>query len=222
MTPRSKPVRAQHRSHTTFTPAGGRARSGWFSRFIGHILHDPARAVAMSLLLTALASVVINALYLQPVRHPAPVFEVPANAMPQDTQSEPAPAQVPVPVARSSAFSTAMPPIDDAALPATGFSEPPSTPSAVTAAATAVQKPDQIGDLITNSTAKPPAPSPTVLNAQRALAKLGYSVRPDGINGGSTRQAVERFERDNRLPVKGDLTPKIRRELSIATGIVIE
>ena len=218
MTPRSKPVRAQHRSHTTFTSAGGRARSGWFSRFIGHILHDPARAVAMSLLLTALASVVINALYLQPVHHPAPVFEVPANAMPQDTQSEPAPAQVPVPVARSSAFSTAMPPMDDAALPATGFSEPPSAPSATTA----VQTPDQIGDLITNATAKPPAPSPTVLNAQRALTKLGYAVRPDGINGGSTRQAVERFERDNRLPVKGDLTPKIRRELSIATGIVIE
>lgn len=218
MTPRSKPVRAQQKGQNGFTPAGGRARSGWLNRFAGYILHDPARTVAMSLLLTALASVAINALYLQPVHHPAPVFEVPANAMPQDTQPEPAPAQVPVPVARSTAFSTAVQPMDDRALPATGFSEPPSTPSAATGA----QKPDMIADLITSSASKPPAPSPTVLNAQRALAKLGYSIRPDGINGGSTRQAVERFERDNRLPVKGDLTPKIRRELSIATGIVIE
>ena len=61
----------------------------------------------------------------------------------------------------------------------------------------------------------------TVLAGQRALARLGYSVKVDGLMGSGTRQAIERFEQDRRLPVTGELNARTIRELSAASGIVV-
>jgi len=41
-----------------------------------------------------------------------------------------------------------------------------------------------------------------------ALAKLGYALHQDGVYGGTTRQAIEKFERSNGLPVKGELSQR--------------
>ena len=62
----------------------------------------------------------------------------------------------------------------------------------------------------------------TVETAQRALAKLGYRVKADGEFGGATRQAIEKFERDNGFPVHGDLSAKVKRELSARSGLSVE
>jgi peptidoglycan hydrolase-like protein with peptidoglycan-binding domain len=40
--------------------------------------------------------------------------------------------------------------------------------------------------------------------------------------GPGTRQAIERFERDRRLPVTGEFTPRTVRELTAASGISVE
>ena len=62
-----------------------------------------------------------------------------------------------------------------------------------------------------------------VAAAQRALAKLDYlSSKPDGVLGPATRQAIERFEREHRLPVTGDLGPRTARELAATSGIPVE
>jgi peptidoglycan hydrolase-like protein with peptidoglycan-binding domain len=53
-----------------------------------------------------------------------------------------------------------------------------------------------------------------VLYAQRALLKLGYVVRSDGVLSGATRQALEKFEGDAGLPVKGRITPKLLQQLA--------
>jgi hypothetical protein len=58
------------------------------------------------------------------------------------------------------------------------------------------------------------APSQSVASVQRALQRLGYVVKPDGVMGGGTRQAIEKFERDNGLPAKGELTAKIAKLLA--------
>lgn len=58
-----------------------------------------------------------------------------------------------------------------------------------------------------------------VLLGQRALAKLGYGVKPDGIMGSETRQAIERFERDRRLPVTGEFGSRTLRELASLSGL---
>lgn len=53
-----------------------------------------------------------------------------------------------------------------------------------------------------------------VVSAQRALQRLGYVVKPDGVVNAGTKQAIEKFERDNGLPAKGELTPKIAKLLA--------
>jgi hypothetical protein len=53
-----------------------------------------------------------------------------------------------------------------------------------------------------------------VLYAQRSLLKLGYVVRPDGVLSSATRQALQKFERDSGLPAKGQVTPKLLRQLA--------
>jgi hypothetical protein len=55
------------------------------------------------------------------------------------------------------------------------------------------------------------APSADVAAAQRALQRLGYVVKPDGAMSAGTRQAIERFERENGLSAKGELTPKVAK-----------
>lgn len=62
----------------------------------------------------------------------------------------------------------------------------------------------------------------TVLAGQRALARLGYSVKVDGVIGSGTRQAIERFEQDRRLPVTGEFNARTVRELSAASGITVQ
>ncbi len=53
-----------------------------------------------------------------------------------------------------------------------------------------------------------------MLAAQRALVKLGYVLNPDGVAGAATRQAIERYERERGLAVRGDVTPALMRQLS--------
>ena len=62
----------------------------------------------------------------------------------------------------------------------------------------------------------------SVIFAQRALAKLGYALHQDGVYGGTTRQAIEKFERSNGLPVKGELSPKILRLLGARAGVAFK
>jgi peptidoglycan hydrolase-like protein with peptidoglycan-binding domain len=71
---------------------------------------------------------------------------------------------------------------------------------------------DPIGELI--------APSPRrVLAVQRALADYGYGpLKPNGTLGAETRAAIEKFERDRKLPVTGQISDRLVRELAAATG----
>ena len=60
---------------------------------------------------------------------------------------------------------------------------------------------------------------PTVAKAQRALVKLGYGpLKADGLMGASTRAAIEKFERDRKLPVKGEPSTRTFRELATRAG----
>ncbi len=61
-----------------------------------------------------------------------------------------------------------------------------------------------------------------VLAAQRALVRIGHGVKADGVFGEETRAAIERFERERRIPVTRDLSPRTLRELAAASGIRME
>ncbi|WP_342151738.1 peptidoglycan-binding domain-containing protein [Methylorubrum sp. SB2] len=63
----------------------------------------------------------------------------------------------------------------------------------------------------------PLKPDPAVARAQRALVKLGYGpLKDDGLMGPGTKAAIERFERDRKLPVKGEAAGRTLRELTTA------
>lgn len=60
-----------------------------------------------------------------------------------------------------------------------------------------------------------PKPDPSVIRVQRALAKLGYGpLKDDGLMGPGTKAAIERFERDRKLPVKGEAAGPTLRALT--------
>jgi hypothetical protein len=84
---------------------------------------------------------------------------------------------------------------------------------------------DPIAALIGPSSSSSAAPSEAdktrVQSAQRALIKLGFVLKADGMMGTSTRQAIEKFERDRNIAVTGELTPKTIKELSTQSHIAI-
>jgi peptidoglycan hydrolase-like protein with peptidoglycan-binding domain len=68
-----------------------------------------------------------------------------------------------------------------------------------------------------------PASSRRVLALQRALADYGYGqLKPSGIMDAETQAAIERFERERRLPVTGQPSERVVRELSAMTGRALE
>jgi hypothetical protein len=67
--------------------------------------------------------------------------------------------------------------------------------------------------------AQAPTPSKRVIAMQRALAQFGYGqIKATGIVDGDTRAAIERFEREHRLPVTGQPSDRLARELAAMTG----
>ncbi|HSI42438.1 MAG TPA: peptidoglycan-binding domain-containing protein, partial [Xanthobacteraceae bacterium] len=73
---------------------------------------------------------------------------------------------------------------------------------------------------------RPPAElpaSPRLMSVQKALAKIGYGpVRIDGRDSAATRAAIERFERDRRLPVTGTVSDRLLRELTAVSGLAVQ
>jgi peptidoglycan hydrolase-like protein with peptidoglycan-binding domain len=76
-------------------------------------------------------------------------------------------------------------------------------------------KPDPIGDMI--------APSKQVIAVQRALSEFGYGqIKPTGIVDPETQSAIQKFERERKLPVTGQLSHRVVRELASITGRPLE
>jgi peptidoglycan hydrolase-like protein with peptidoglycan-binding domain len=85
-----------------------------------------------------------------------------------------------------------------------------ATKTAVASAAGAGRN-DAIADII--------SPSRRVIALQRALAQYGYGqIKPTGIVDAETRAAIEKFERERKLPVTGQPSDRVTRELAGLTG----
>lgn len=62
-----------------------------------------------------------------------------------------------------------------------------------------------------------------VIGVQRTLASYGYGpVRINGQHDAETRAAVERFEKSRDLPVTGEVSERLVRELAAFTGTPLE
>lgn len=204
------------------------------------ILTHPRETLAALVLVAAAGAITVNALGLQRGRHPAPLFsprslEQPAQApippaRPAQTQA-PAPGVLPAaPAAVAPAVAPPARPPKASASPIAELIRTGEAPPRPAAAASADAKPsrDGIGDLIRAGDAGPRPPANVgepgrVAAAQRALIKLGYGpLKADGVMGAGTRQALERFEKDRRLPVTGELAARTVRDLAAHSGIAVE
>ncbi len=68
-----------------------------------------------------------------------------------------------------------------------------------------------------------PTPSKRILAVQRVLADFGYGqIKPTGVLDGETRVAIEKFEREHGLPVTGQMSDVLVRELAAMTGRPLE
>ena len=88
-------------------------------------------------------------------------------------------------------------------------------PTKAEAVAPKAARPDPIAELI--------APSARVIAVQRALNDFGYGpVKGTGNYGTETIAAIQKFERDRKLPVTGQISPRLLRELAALTGRPLE
>jgi peptidoglycan hydrolase-like protein with peptidoglycan-binding domain len=67
------------------------------------------------------------------------------------------------------------------------------------------------------------APSKRVTAIQRALSDFGYGqIKPTGQFDPATKAAIEKFERDRKLPIDGQISDRLVRELAATTGRPLE
>lgn len=195
----------------------------WFRR---RFLRRPGSTMGLIAALLIGGFITINAVALQTERHPAPMFTTKV-----EEHRATAPEAVPVPPARPQAAE-----LQPAPAPARPQRQAAREAEAVkpAVAAPAANQRDQMNSLFRNASGNsvanpPPATEPVkeaserIMQVQRALNKLGYGpLKPDGNYGAASRQALERFEADRKLAVRGEPMGRTLRELARASGLVIE
>jgi len=146
-------------------------------------------AVAFMVAACATVAILVNALFLQTGPHPAPLFKTSLSV-----------------VAPAEATSTVAVP---RARPPEAVLAKAEVPKAAPAAAPA--RNDAIADMLT--------PSKRVMALQRVLAQFGYGqIKPSGIVDAETRAAIEKFERERKLPITGQPSERLTQELVVVTG----
>lgn len=187
----------------------------------------PLRILALVVAAGVLVGIGLNATLFQTARHPAPFFaaEKQAQTQPQKPVA-PTPAPRPADLGASEAKKPA------AAQQQARAADPARKGDQIGAllrgepAADAQRKSDPIAALLRGEEgpspqAKEQQATARVAAAQRALQKVGYVVKPDGVFGSTTRVALEKFERDRGLPVTGQLSGRTVKQLAAQSGVAI-
>jgi hypothetical protein len=201
---------------------------------LAFVVRRPGRLFGGLLFAAIAAFISVNALTMQPAPHPAPLFgkgerdAAARQTAPTGRSVESAPrrytTQPAVPGSAAAPRAPAAPmTIDDVLAPV-----PPSRPGTQdrSVSETSSIPRDPIGELIRSGSpqvAIAPEPDLRLMAAQRALTKLGYGpLTDDGLFGPMTRNAIERFEREQGLEVTGLLVPQTIRALSVRSGVDID
>jgi hypothetical protein len=200
------------------------------------LLHSPKDTLAGLVAVAAITAIVANALFLQTGRHPAPMFGTVINL--------PAPSSLPLsnPLPRPRPVGADTSPLEPRATefraepkPAERAEKPPEKP--VDATASTPRSGDPMTNLVKQtisaspSVARPPAPIPVqqgpaarrIAGVQRALSEYGYgNLKITGAMGAETQSAIQKFEREHKMQVTGQLSDRLLRELGAAIGHPVE
>jgi Putative peptidoglycan binding domain len=197
------------------------------------LLHSPKDTVAGAIAFVAVSAIIGNALFMQAGRHPSPMFggsvgmptaSTPASPLPRPRpiEADARPPETKSPDVRPSELRPV-----EARAPDSRPAEPANpvkatgTPSAAPASVLRPPAPipstrnDPVSDLITSSH--------RVASVQRALTEYGYGqLKPTGTVGSDTQVAIQKFERDRKLPVTGQMSDRLVHELTAMTGRPID
>lgn len=195
------------------TVSGETRRGGWAARFAvvlaaaAFCKRHPGEVLGVLLAAGAAGAVSLNALGSQTGRHPAPILAN-MNTRPAVAQASKKPV----------ADRAGERPVADAKPVTEARTDPPRPPARDGIAdLLKASEPARPGD--TTASVTPKAEDP-VIKAQRALVKLGYGpLETDGVLGAGTRAAIARFEKDRKLPVKGEPAGRTLRELATRAGL---
>ena len=173
------------------------------------LLHSPKDMIAGVLAFAAVSAIITNALFLQAGRHPSPMFgSVVALSATGSVSASPLPRPRPVDAMTRPAEPSPADP-------------KPAEPKAA----------DTLANLVKSSSAPAVAPSNTaqaagsrrVAAVQRALTEYGYGqLKPTGTVGSDTQAAIQKFERERKIPVTGQVSDRLVRELAAVTGRPVE
>ena len=190
------------------------------------LLHSPKDMIAGVLAFAAVSAIIANALFLQAGRHPSPMFGSvvaisPAGSTPASLLPRPRPGDAATRAADASSSEPkpAEPKAADAManlVKSTGA--PAAPPSNIARPPAAIPASPH-----SETTANPAAASRRVVAVQRALTEYGYGqLKPTGTIGSDTQAAIQKFERERRIPVTGQVSDRLVHELTTVIGRPIE
>ena len=198
------------------------------------LLHSPKDMVAGALAFAAVTAIVANALFLQAGRHPAPLFGT-VVTMPPVALTSANPLPRPRPVEADASISepkSAEPKAADPKVADPKAADPKAADpmanlvkatSAAPAVPSAVPRPPASIPGSTGSDAVAGAGLRRVAAVQRTLTEYGYGqLKPTGTVGSDTQAAIQKFERARKLPVTGQMSDRLVRELAAMIGHPID
>jgi hypothetical protein len=199
-------------------------------------LHSPKDVVAGAIALAAVIAIITNALFLQAGRHPAPMFgsvtilpavaSVPGNPLPRPrpVEADVALAEVKPADPRTTDSRTADPKTTDSRI-ADPLASLVKTTSAVQATSANIPRPPMAVPVSSRVDSVPASGvgSHRVAAVQRALTEYGYGqLKPTGVAGSDTQAAILKFEKARKLPVTGQVSDRLVRELAAMIGHPVE
>src|ERR1700724_544957 len=213
-------------------------------------MSSPKNMVAALRAFAATSAIIANALFLQTGPHPAPMFGS-VVMIPQASSTVASPLPRPRPADADALLSEsrlAETRISEPRFPESRVVEPRPVESKPTEFRTAESKTvePKAADPLTNLVKTPgagapgywtvppppapipPAPGPTVGSrrvaaVQRALTEYGYGqLKPTGTIGPETQAAIQKLERERKLPMTGQVSDRLVHELSTVIGRPVE
>jgi hypothetical protein len=193
------------------------------------LLHSPKDTVAGVLASVAAGAVITNALFLQAGPHPAPMFgstvvNLAATPAASSLLPRPRPAEADVSGAaeranesRNSEMKAAESKTGDPLASLVKATTPSSQPTTTASLSSSPNTPRSPTQILQTSAAR------RVAAVQRTLTEYGYGqLKATGTMGPDTQVAIQKFERERKLPVTGNVSDRLVRELGTMIGHPID
>ena len=213
------------------------------------LLRNPKDMIAGLLAFAAVSAIITNALFLQAGRHPAPMFGssvvIPGTALPgANPLPRPRPAEAAAALLEPGPIEIR--PAESRATESRPSESKPSESKVADPKSADPKSADPLANLVRATVAapvappnvlRPPAPVPMVSHGdaaqitgsrrvaavQRLLTQYGYGqLKATGTIGSDTQAAIQKFEREHKMPPTGQMSDRLVRELIAMVGHPID